>query len=149
MRQREGASSSSIRGASTDPGTNYLYSISGSGNTLLDGGVNCYYPSVEPCTGTVNIAPVGTAILGAGYWGQLDLDGEVTGWTMDYVSNYVNPCNDCAFLSPTMGRTNRSGLYYQLVAATTNYRGALDLPLIPDGSLYLSPGIGVRCARAP
>ena len=36
----------------------------------------CYYPSGSgSCTGVTNIAPVGTATLGAGVWGQLDLAG--------------------------------------------------------------------------
>jgi sulfatase modifying factor 1 len=134
---------------STAPGTDYLYSISGDG---VSPGTTCYYPSAGPCTaGSIaNIAPVGTATLGVGLWGQLDLDGEVSGWTMDYFwPNYVNPCSDCANFSPTSGRTLRSGLYFDLVAAPTTYRGALELAGVADGSLYLSPGIGVRCARAP
>ena len=46
---------------STDPGTNYLYSISGDGVTP---NTSCYYPSVGPCTGAVNIAPRGNGDIG-------------------------------------------------------------------------------------
>jgi sulfatase modifying factor 1 len=46
----------------------------------------------------VNIAPVGTATLGAGAWGQLDMGGELLEWNLDaYSSSYPNPCTDCAY----------------------------------------------------
>jgi len=58
---------------STDPGTANQFAIYG------DGESQCYYPSgaASTCTGVANMAPVGTASKGAGYWGQLDLVGEV------------------------------------------------------------------------
>ena len=45
----------------------------------------CDYPSVLAftCTGVANLAPVGTANLGAGLWGQLDLAGGVWEWNLD------------------------------------------------------------------
>ena len=52
------------------------------------------------CTGVTNIAPVGTATLGAGLWGQLDLAGNVWEWNLDwYATHYVDPCTDCANLT--------------------------------------------------
>jgi hypothetical protein len=55
---------------STDPGTGNQFAIYG-----YEPDDGCYYPSVGPCTGVNNIAPVGTASLGAGRWGQVDLMG--------------------------------------------------------------------------
>ena len=76
-RRREGASSASTRGAPTAPGTANQYAIYG-----------CYYPSGAgncnlPQPGVANIAPVGTATLGAGLWGQLDLAGNMWEWNLD------------------------------------------------------------------
>jgi sulfatase modifying factor 1 len=86
----------------TDPGTDNQYAIYG-----------CFYPpglagtpdsALFTCPspvalGTVNFAPVGTAVLGVGRWGQLDLAGNVTEWNLDYSHAYENPCTDCAELS--------------------------------------------------
>ncbi len=51
----------------------------------------CDYPDGSgSCTGAANIAPVGTATLGAGCWGQLDLAGNVWEWNLDwYVGSYA------------------------------------------------------------
>jgi sulfatase modifying factor 1 len=62
---------------SVDPGVANQYAIYG------DDGL-CYYPTLGPCTGLTNIAPVGTTKLGAGRWGQLDLAGNVEEWTSDW-----------------------------------------------------------------
>jgi sulfatase modifying factor 1 len=45
----------------------------------------CYYNPDDAglCTGVANIAPVGTATLGAGRWGQLDLAGDEYQWNLD------------------------------------------------------------------
>src|SRR5580693_6419764 len=74
---------------STDPGTANQYAI-----------YNCNYPNGSGgCTDLSSIAPVGTATMGAGVWGQLDLVGEVWQWTADwYRVAYVDPCVDCADL---------------------------------------------------
>ena len=64
---------------STDPGTGNQYAIYG-----------CNYPGGTTCDpnalglAVANIAPVGTAALGDGLWGQLDLVGNVTQWNLDY-----------------------------------------------------------------
>jgi formylglycine-generating enzyme required for sulfatase activity len=63
-------------------------------------------------TGAANIAPVGTAILGAGYWGQLDMLGNTEEWTQDWVDDqtpHPDPCNDCGYLSPASTREARGG----------------------------------------
>jgi formylglycine-generating enzyme required for sulfatase activity len=67
------------------PGTGCQYAI-----------YNCDYPNGSgSCMGVENIAPVGTATLGAGLWGQLDLAGEVFAWNLDWYAAY-SACTDCA-----------------------------------------------------
>src|SRR5262249_38959581 len=61
----------------------------------------CSYPTgISRCTGVANIAPVGSAPLGAGRWGHLDLVGEVEEWMLDIPAPYVTPCTDCANAPP-------------------------------------------------
>jgi formylglycine-generating enzyme required for sulfatase activity len=68
---------------STAPGTGNQYAIYGR-----------YYTG-----NSLGIAPVGYASLGAGYWGQLDLAGELSEWNLDGSSKYyIDPCIDCAYL---------------------------------------------------
>ena len=50
-----------------------VYAIYGDGN----GSGNCYDQDGGACSGIANVAPVGTAAMGAGLWGQLDLAGEI------------------------------------------------------------------------
>ena len=40
---------------------------------------------------------MGSAPSGAGAWGQLDLAGDVYGWTLDAYAAFVSPCDDCAY----------------------------------------------------
>lgn len=119
---------------SAPPGTSNMYAIYG-----------CYYPSsAGTCSGVANIAPVGSAPLGAGLFGNLDIVGNVSEWTLDYyTASYVDPCVDCSYLTSTTTRVVRGGLY-------------------SSGSTHLEPpwrnstgtgsrngGIGFRCARSP
>jgi len=124
---------------STAPGTESKYLM-----------YDCYYPTGKPgnCTSLANVAKVGTATLGAGRWGQLDLSGSVWEWNLDVYSAKMDaPCNDCAHLSggsdrilpgggfhsglmPYMLASNRTSINY-----ATTYRGDY--------------GVGVRCARTP
>jgi formylglycine-generating enzyme required for sulfatase activity len=124
---------------STDPGTGHEYAIYGDGS----GGCSYPGPGLVACTGVANIAPVGTATLGAGVWGQLDLAGNVWEWNLDGYAPYVDPCADCANLTPTSSRTVRGGYFY--VPATI---------LLPSGrngsaSAYRSNCLGWRCGRTP
>jgi formylglycine-generating enzyme required for sulfatase activity len=125
---------------STPPGTSNQYAI-----------YNCYYPNeTGNCVGTANIAPVGTALQGAGRWGQLDLVGEMGQWNMDWFSsNYVNPCTDCAYLAMTVPA-------YQSIRGSGSFAANPSFPTLsllatarsnhgrPDGDQ-----IGIRCARSP
>jgi sulfatase modifying factor 1 len=120
-----------------DPGTSNAYAIYSSGTT-------CYYPTMATCTGATNIAPVGTATLGAGLWGQLDLAGELWQWTLDGDAPYAaDNCADCANIAATAFRVIRGGSFDDSASF-----------LVPSfrnnaGSTYRVKKIGLRCARSP
>lgn len=90
-----------------------------------------------------NIAPVGTASLGAALWGHLDMAGEVWEWNLDWYDGYVDPCTDCAHLASESYRVIRGGGFL--------YAAALLSPSGRDAQppTLRSSGIGFRCARAP
>jgi len=123
---------------STAPGTANQYAIFG-----------CHYPSGSPdasyasCSGVANIAPVGTATLGAGLWGQVDMAGEVREWNLDSYALYMEPCTDCAMLQ-NVSRVFSGGLFFG---------ASSDLPLPPsrgsDSPADRHDSIGLRCARTP
>ncbi len=116
----------------TDPGTANQYAI-----------YNCYYPSgTSSCTGVSNIAPVGTATLGAGLWGQLDLAGNMWQWTIE-IGGYVDPCTDCANMQST-SREGRGGGYNTQTASLTS---AHRFP--PTSTTSRLDWFGIRCARTP
>ena len=119
---------------SVDPATGgYLYAISG-----------CNYPpgAGGACTGAVNLAPVGTAVKGAGRWGQLDLAGSLAEWTADWLSDY-KPCTDCVFLTDFSYRVDRGGSF------GTDTQNILSNARIGDMPSTRAPFYGVRCARSP
>jgi sulfatase modifying factor 1 len=121
---------------SADPGTNNEYAIFG-----------CNYSGItEATTGvcgtaTMNIAPVGTTSAGAALWGQFDMAGNVFQWTLDWFAVYIDPCVDCANLTPGTAREARGGRYNGDLLAPT-VRGQFTAT-----DRYTS--IGVRCARTP
>jgi sulfatase modifying factor 1 len=92
------------------------------------------------------IAPVGTATLGAGEWGQLDLAGNVLQWSLDWFATYVDPCTDCARStapSIAVGRVLRGGNFHQGVTwLLPPFRYNLTSP-------YRGQDVGFRCARTP
>jgi formylglycine-generating enzyme required for sulfatase activity len=123
---------------STDPGTGNQYAI-----------YDCLYPSGSAkCTGVANVAPVGTAVKGAGRWGQLDMAGNVGEWILDWYAPYVNPCADCAttvVASCTANcgsRGDKGGIYLSTLFSPANHwpGGA------PEWRGYW---LGFRCARNP
>ena len=118
---------------SADPGTANLYVIT-----------DCDYPlGSTGCTGFVNIAPVGTAPLGAGRWGQMDLAGNLSEWTVDWQAPYVTPCDDCAFAPNYSYREIRGGNFSP---------GGDDVsPWTRDGDKPATRNSfnGARCARPP
>jgi len=118
---------------STDPGTSSLYLIS-----------DCNYPpGSNGCSGAVNVAPVGTATLGAGRWGQLDLAGNLAEWTLDWYAPYVDPCQDCVYTTDFSYRVVRGGSF------GTDTEDIF--PAARDGDVPASRNsfYGVRCARSP
>ncbi len=121
----------------TAPGTANQYAIYG-----------CYYPSGSTCTGTGvrNIAPVGTATLGAGLWGQLDLAGNVSQWTLDLYSVLYAPCTDCANLTQGSDRVLRGSTYDGVIVGYPTGRFSQDHCSI---GLICYTGDGFRCARTP
>jgi sulfatase modifying factor 1 len=101
------------------------------------GSANCDY------TGVANIAPVGTATLGAGLWGQLDLAGNLLEWTLDWRAVYIDPCADCAQLMAASGRAIRGGGF--------EFYAAVMLPPARSDAAPTSrwDNSGFRCARTP
>jgi formylglycine-generating enzyme len=110
---------------------------------------DCNYPDgpTDTCEKTVrNIAPVGTARLGNGRWGHLDLVGNLMAWYLDWFSpSYVSPCEDCAYLAEGSGRAPRDGYFTStdenLLLASYRNNG-----FYPTNRFY---SFGFRCARAP
>jgi sulfatase modifying factor 1 len=118
---------------STDPRGSSRYAISG-----------CNYPpGSDACSSAANLAPVGTASLGAGRWGQLDLAGDLAEWTLDWYAPYAIPCVDCVNLTDFSYRVIRGGSFGTDTEDT--------LPSARDGDVPPARNAfhGARCARAP
>lgn len=144
---------------STDPGAANEYAIYG-----------CYYPggtgacdanSSQGPIGTLNIASVGSARLGAGRWGQLDLAGNLFENALDSYASYVNPCVDCAYLGGAVAPVVRGGDDFDVVYQTFGGSGAASdtaaearaeiRPTFRDnnGPTTRTLSTGGRCARTP
>jgi sulfatase modifying factor 1 len=121
-----------------DPGTTSAYAIYG-----------CLYPPGTACdTGsmasTANIAGGGSTTKGVGRFGQWDLAGNVSEWTLDfYDSTYPTPCADCAELSPRTQRVYRGGGFD---SPKSFLYTSTRIPADPTGRFN---DVGFRCARAP
>jgi len=118
----------------TDPGTGNQYAIYG-----------CNYPKGGVCAMLpTDLAPVGSATLGAGLWGQLDLVGDVAEWCMDWANDtYVDPCKDCAYLKASdFGQRVIRGGGFSVGASDLITR---DQANPTNNNSYE----GFRCARAP
>jgi sulfatase modifying factor 1 len=130
---------------STPPMMNPAYAIYG-----------CDVPDMYVgCIGAPKIAPVGTAALGAGLWGQLDLVGNLRQLVRDRWDFrlrateqmiYVDPCVDCATVS-------ENGTFDSVVRGS-HYRDSLSRlpPTVLNNYVPTNVGedfIGFRCARAP
>ena len=114
-------------------GTNNQYAIYG-----------CDYPSgTGTCSGVANIAPVGTATQGGGFWGQLDMVGEVWEWGLDWYASYANPCIDCAYVTVAFDRVVRGGYF------DDNASYLLPADRGRDPATNREYYNGFRCARAP
>jgi formylglycine-generating enzyme required for sulfatase activity len=104
-------------------------------------GANCVGDGMAGCAVT-DLVLVGTKPAGDGRWGQSDLAGNVSEWTLDWLSVYPDPCMDCANLGVASERVIRGGNFGQ---AAFSMRMVSRSPFAP---LSRSHGIGVRCARA-
>jgi sulfatase modifying factor 1 len=127
---------------STAPGRANQYAIYGAQQPSSF----CYYPTgmLASCTGVSNIAPVGTAALGAGLFGQLDLAGDLWQWNLDAYGPYT-PCTDCVNLAgnSSSGEVIRGGAFFYDASR-----------LLPPYRNFTSPSnrvsiVGFRCARTP
>jgi formylglycine-generating enzyme len=107
---------------------------------------NCDYPSgTGTCSGVTNIAPVGTASLGAGAWQQYDMAGSLVEWNLDWFADYADPCTDCAYLKTTASKVLRGSSYEdRLSRLPASYRLFSDVA--PDERFS---DAGFRCGRAP
>jgi sulfatase modifying factor 1 len=131
---------------STPPGTANQYAI------YADPTFECYYPDNATCTGVTNIAPVGTATLGGGLFGPLDLVGDLSVWTIDWYGDYY-PCVDCAKFTPEPpGRMVSPERVVRGSGFNTGGVGAVGLlPTGRGGGTPDSGGmtLGLRCFRSP
>lgn len=111
-----------------------------------------YGPGAGPCTGGVeNIAAVGTPALGAGRWGQLDLNGNVEQLVLDWLRWRRPACTDCASLLAEEQGLSRAFIgssyfgddYYSFALEQSQQAHYGVLPT------RRSTMAGFRCARAP
>lgn len=114
-----------------DPSSRYLIS-----------GCN-FPPGASACSSVTNLAPVGTATLGAGRWSHLDLAGELSEWILDWYAPYGDPCIDCASLVDFSYRVVRGGSFGTDVDNIFPSARNGDVP--PSRNSFY----GVRCARSP
>lgn len=105
----------------------------------------CNYPSGSgSCTGVTNVAPVETAPLGAGSWGQQNLAGSLWEWNLNRYARYVDPCTDCANLTAASTRGVRGGDFNTGTSfLATAFRNGNN-PADKGAYTY-----GIRCARTP
>ncbi|MGC9985870.1 MAG: SUMF1/EgtB/PvdO family nonheme iron enzyme [Polyangia bacterium] len=93
------------------------------------------------CSGPQNVGS--KSPKGDGKWGQSDLEGNVSEWTLDwYTSSYPTPCDNCAELTEASGRVLRGGGFpdSDVSLLQSDYR-------IDDYPGSHASGIGARCAR--
>jgi formylglycine-generating enzyme required for sulfatase activity len=111
----------------------------------------CFHNGTGTCTGSTNLAPVGTVSAGNGKYGQSDLAGNVWEWALDWlnptgtkVGTYdETTCTNCSYLVGGSTRVIRGGSFdYGVDDLRTSARGFL---APSDRNISL----GARCARTP
>lgn len=103
-------------------------------------GTNCNGDGLAGCAVT-DLIVVGTRPAGNSRWGQSDLAGNVSEWTLDYTGPYASTCNDCANLAVSNTRQLRGGSYTD---GKRFERVTFRVGLPPATA---SPVSGIRCAR--
>ena len=129
---------------STDPGTANQYAIYGCYYPPDAGG---YPPDAEERCSYAQMAPVGTAWLGAGRWGQMDMVGEASEWNADWwYGDFGLPsaCLDCAYLT---GGTSR--VFEGCDEGCSAEELLFSLYLSSSGPSITGGTVGLRCARSP
>ena len=115
------------------PGTDSKYAVFG-----------CYLNGTGTCTGVTNIGAVGETSLGAGYFGQMDLAGNLAEWMLDwYTSPLPSTCINCGTFGTGQYRAIGTSTFRALTT-TSNLS-----PLTSGGDNMARDYWGVRCARSP
>jgi formylglycine-generating enzyme required for sulfatase activity len=113
------------------------------------GSTNLYVQTIgyDSDSGTEYYPPVGMVTMGAGRWGQLDLEGEVTQWVFDWPDTFATPCVDCASWGTGSGTGTRwemgCGSFFDPESFVPSRITSFDAPTTR------SAGAGFRCARMP
>ncbi len=122
----------------------YPWGVAEAGSDSLHAIYSCYFPSgTTACMSVMNIAPVGSALGGAGRWGQVDLAGNLAEWTLDAGGSYANPSADSANLLTSELRVTRGGSFRNPVESLLPPSRSVSPPTLRN-SQY-----GIRCARVP
>jgi len=108
----------------------------------LDGTSTCLGDGMPGCAMT-DLVVVGTKSPGNGRWGQADLAGNMLEWTLDTLSAYPSPCDDCASLSLSGSRAMRGGSMFD----PSSYLRSSFRSQTPPSTR--SANSGARCARSP
>ena len=104
----------------------------------------CYFNASGTCSGTTNIAAVGSVPAGASKAASLDLAGNISEWTLDGLESVFGAtCNNCA---------NTTASAYRVVRGGSFATPALYLPgafRYSSAPAHRYQNYGGRCARAP
>lgn len=104
---------------------------------------SCYYESSVACSGVAEIAPVGMLVAGKGRFGQQDLAGNVSEWSLDSAAAYVTPCDNCSYVDGSTTGVLRGGFFGADAAwLMSSFRYNR-----PKGGHNIDTGF--RCARSP
>jgi formylglycine-generating enzyme required for sulfatase activity len=108
--------------------------------------IDCRHANYDPgslcfASGVNNVGSESPA--GDGRYGHADLAGNVFEWNLDSWGSYLNPCTDCANLSPAPSLVLRGGSFLDHPSAQlVSDRSLNGLPVSSNSSF------GIRCARA-